>query len=320
MGYKIHDKMKQINTYINEALIGRRSPMITQADTDKMMLEDVKEALIDWLDLSLPSVKSASWGTIEDGVMVFDMGKATAPDFIVIREHLPKEIMNCPRPIQLKASGTFDEIIMTVDHMEGKESQRLSEIMSGLRFNTLICGTNLQYFRDFTLHIDVQANKSIIKPLQTATTPQYLKAASTPGALQGTIIIDRLVCSGISTGILLPNNDISIELSADVRARFKSANKAMTIISDELVSEVDSLWKDILKYNGGEPTAARNMDVPWALSKVAEDIISKIHIPWENDSKALPTTILFVSGDPIYHEYTLDMSSPGKYRLVKWQA
>lgn len=47
MDYKIHDKMKHINTYINEALIGRRSPMITQADTDKMMLEDVKEALID---------------------------------------------------------------------------------------------------------------------------------------------------------------------------------------------------------------------------------------------------------------------------------
>lgn len=314
--------MKRIDTYMNEALVGRRSPMITQADTDKMMLEGVRESIIDWLDLSRSTMKSASWGTIEDRVMVFDMGKITTLDFIVIREHLPKEIMNCPKPIQLRASRAFDELIMTVGHMEGKESQRLSEIMSGLRFNSLICGTNLQYFRDFTLHMEVQPNKSIIKPLQAATSSKYLKAASTPGALQGTFIIDKLATSGISTGILLPNNDISIELSAEAKTVFRSADKAMTIISDELVSEADSLWKDILKYkyNGGEPTDVRNMDVPWVLSKVAEDIISKIHIPWENDSKALPTTILFISSDPIYHEYTLSMSSSGKYRLVKWQA
>ena len=319
MGYKIHDKMKRIDTYMNEALVGRRSPMITQADTDKMILEDVREAMIDWLDLIRGTMKSASWGTIEDEVLVFDLDKASTLDFIVIREHLPKEIMNCPRPIQLRSSRTFDEIIMTVGHMEGKESQKLSEIMSGMRFNSLICGSNLQYFRDFTLHIEARPNKSLIKPLQAATSSIYLKAASTPGALQGTLIIDKLTVNGISTGILLPNNDISIELSAKAKTVFKNAEKAMTIISDELVGEADSLWKDILKYNGDESTAVTNMDVPWALSKVAEDIVSKIHIPWENDSKALPTTILFISSDPIYHEYTLYMNSPGKYRLVKWQ-
>lgn len=262
-------------------------------------------------------MKSASWGTIEDGVIVFDMDKAIVLDFIVIREHLPKEIMNCPKPIQLRSSRTFDEIIMTVGHMEGKESQRLSEIMSGMRFNSLICGTNLQYFRDFTLHIEVRSGKSLIKPLQAATTSQYLKAASTPGALQGTLIVDRLSVNGISTGILLPNNDISIELSAKAKTVFKAADKAMTIISDELVSEVDSLWDDILKYNGDKPTITGRVDVPWELSKVAEDIISKIHIPWEKDMKVLPTSIQFDSSDPIYREYTLSISGPGKYRLTK---
>lgn len=310
--------MKQLDIYMNEALVGRRSPEITQADTDKMMMEDVRRALLDWLDLGHSIRTAAGWGTMEDGFMVFDMGKVTSLDFIVIRDHLPKEIMNCPRPIRLRARGTFDEIIMTVDHMEGEESRKLSEIMSELMFNKLICGTNLQYFRDFTFHIGTLPGSSIIKPLQAATNPKYLQAASTPGALQGTIMIDKIVRNSISTGILLPDNDISIELSAGARAMFRGAERLMTIISDELVDEMDSLWNSILKYNGGKPDADRKTDVPWALSKAAENIISKIRIPWEKDMKVLPTAIYFDSYDPIYLLYTLYIDGPGKYRIYKW--
>lgn len=311
--------MKQIDAYMNEALVGRRSPEITQADTDKIMMEDVRRALIDWLDLGHSIRTAASWGTMEDGVMVFDMSKVTSLDFIVIRDHLPKEIMNCPRPIRLRARRAFNEIIMAVDHMEGEESRKLSEIMSELRFNKLICGTNLQYFRDFTLHIEALLGSSIFRSLQAATKPKYLQAASTPGALQGTVIVDKIVRNSISTGILLPDNDISIELSAGARAMFRGASRLMTIISDELVDEMDSLWNSILKYSGGKPgtTSAGGADVPWALSKAAENIISKIHIPWEKDMKVLPTAIYFDSYDPIYFRYTLYIDGPGKYRIRK---